>query len=152
MYLHDPVPNAHYAAVEDHQAEEQTCQHTKSLLAWKCLDFRDVLEVGVEVFPQRDVAAIVDVHWWLNEDSFTDLAEILLEHLLSIRSERLRSGIIWEMVVVFVHEFPCTETALRQFGGLGIVSDLIVSAGSLNIGNLLCGDNWSYKTPDIIFS
>lgn len=100
-------------------------------------NFGDLLEVGVEIITQGDVAAIVDVHWWLDEDSFTDLAEVLLEQLLSIRGERLRSGIIWEMVIVLVHELPCTETALRQFGCLGVVSGLILSANPLKTDHIV---------------
>lgn len=83
-----------------------------------------ILEIGVEVIPQGDVTAVVDVQRRLDEDTFANLAEVLLEQLLPVSGERLWGGIVWEMVVVFVHELPCTEAAVHQFGHLRVVSDL----------------------------
>lgn len=89
-----------------------------------------ILEIGVEVIPQGDIAAVVDVHRGLDEDTFADLAEVLLEQLLPISGERIWGSIIWEMIVVFVHKLPSTEAAIHQFGSKGVVSDLIPSASS----------------------
>lgn len=89
-----------------------------------------ILKIRVKVISQRNVAAIVDVQRGLDEDTFADLAEVLLEQIFPISGERVRGGIIWEVVVVFVHKLSCTEATIHQFGSQGVVSDLIPSATS----------------------
>lgn len=73
---------------------------------------QDALEVGVEVFAQRHVTAVVNVERRLNEGTCTDFAEDALQHLLTVLGERLCGGVVGEVVIVFVHEAAGAESSL----------------------------------------
>lgn len=81
-----------------------------------------VLEVGIDVVAQGDVAAIVDAQGGLDEDARTDFPKDALEHGLAVCSQGLRGGVVREVVVVGVHEASGPKPSLHQLGGKAVVS------------------------------
>lgn len=83
---------------------------------------QNILEVGIKPIADGYIAAVVDIDRRLDEAVFTKLSQDPLQQFFPVGRERCRRGVVREMIVVFVHKLPRTESTVDQFCSLGIVT------------------------------